>query len=119
MSSEDRARVQTESHYRLVFQIETLIAEFSAQRSDLLHQITAEEDRSKQTDPTHFAYSPLATSLRARIENLDQSIADLGSQMELLKGQIPPSFRVQPVEGNWSFETFASPMHPNVGRTSC
>jgi hypothetical protein len=119
ISSEDGARVQTESRYRLLFQIETLIAEFSAQRSDLLHQITAEEDRSKQTDPAHFAYSPLATSLRARVENLDRSIADLDSQLNRLKDQIPESFRIWPVEGKSNLETFASQMEPDEGRHSC
>ena len=117
ISPTDRVRVLTEKRYRLVFQIETLIAEFSAQRSDLVHQTMAEEDRSKQTDPKHFSYSPIATSLRARIENLDRSIAELDSQVELLKNQIPPSFRIQPVEGN--LETLASHTDPNVRRLSC
>jgi hypothetical protein len=96
-----------------------LVAELSAQRSDLVHQNRAEEYLSKQSDPTHYAYSPLAASLRARIENLDRSIVDLNSQMALLKDQIPLTFRVQPVEGNSSFETFASETHTDVGRPTC
>ena len=119
ISSADRAEVQSEKRYRLVFQIETLIAEFLAQRSDLVHQVTVEEDRSKQAHPTHPAYSPLATSLRARIGNLDRSIAHLDSQIKLLKNQIPPFFHAEPVDGKLNLETVASEMHPNEGRPSC
>ena len=73
----DRIRAQADNRYRLVFQIESLVAEFIAQRFDLDRRIRAEEARPKQTDPTHYAYSAYAASLRGRVRNLDRSIIEL------------------------------------------
>lgn len=82
-------RVDAQHRYRLVLQIETLIAEFEAQHSDLELQIEAAEVQAKLSDPKHYAYPLLASALRTRAENLLLSIAELHSELALLKEQLP------------------------------
>jgi hypothetical protein len=117
ISPEDQTRILAHQRYKLVFQIETLISEFTAQRSDLDQHIKVEEARSKQTDPAHYAYSPLAASLRVRVENLHRSIAELTSQLGPLKDQ---SESIQPIEaGNFDFRNLVPQERGSAEELSC
>jgi flagellar export protein FliJ len=71
-----------EAHRRKVAQIETMIAEFDRLAAELDREIHAEEIRTGNHDPAHFAYPTYAKATRQRRDNLKRSIADLGSQLE-------------------------------------
>ncbi len=78
-------RFQAEEKRRRVAQIEAMIAEFSRMAGDLDREIAAEEQRSGNTDPAHFAYSTYARAARARRDNLKHSAGELRGQMEEAK----------------------------------
>lgn len=80
-------RFQVEECRRRVAQLETMIAEFSRMALELNREIANEETRTGNTDPAHFAYSTYARAARARRDNLKNSAADLGGQLEVAKGR--------------------------------
>lgn len=75
-------RFQIDDARRRVGQIDTMILEFERMATDLDRDIAAEEQRSGQSDPRHFAYSPLALAARTRRDNLRRSVDDLRTQRE-------------------------------------
>jgi flagellar FliJ protein len=68
---------------RLVAQIERMIAEFERCSSDLEQNLNLEHSRTKINDPRHFAYSPLAKSLKERREKTTLSIHELKDQFRI------------------------------------
>ncbi len=75
-------RFQAEEKRRRVAQIEAMINEFSRMAGDLDREISLEEQRSNNADPSHFAYSTYARAARARRDNLKQSADELRTQFE-------------------------------------
>lgn len=75
-------RFQAEEKRRRVIQIEAMVAEFSRMSADLDREISAEEQRSGISDPSHFAYPTYARSARARRDNLLQSASELRQQLD-------------------------------------
>ena len=75
-------KFQAEEKSRRVNQIEAMIAEFSRMIGDLDREVSVEEQRSGNTDPSHFAYSTYARAARTRRDNLQNSIAELRDQAE-------------------------------------
>ncbi|MFS8037880.1 flagellar export protein FliJ [Xanthobacter sp. AM11] len=75
-------KFQIEDARRRLGQIDTMIADFERMAGDLDRDIAAEEERSGQSDPRHFAYPPLALAARTRRDNLRRSAEDLKVQQE-------------------------------------
>ncbi len=75
-------KFQAEEKGRRVAQIEAMIAEFTRMIGDLDREIAVEEQRSGNSDPSHFAYSTYARASRGRRDNLQNSIAELRDQAE-------------------------------------
>lgn len=73
-------RFQIDDARRRLGQIDTMINEFERMAAELDRDIAAEEQRSGQSDPRHFAYPPLALAARTRRDNLRRSCDDLRSQ---------------------------------------
>ena len=69
-------------HRRQVTQLQAMIADFERLDAQLKLEIQTEEDRTRNHDPAHFAYSTLAKAAIVRRENLKQSIARLKIQRD-------------------------------------
>lgn len=78
-------RFQAEERRRRVAQIEAMIAEFTRIAGDLDREIAAEEQRSGNANPAHFAYSTYARAARGRRDNLTHSADELRGQLEEAK----------------------------------
>ena len=70
-------RFEVAERERKVATIEMMVTDFKHMASDLMLQITAEEDRTGIRDCGHFAYSTFAKSARLRRNNLLNSVGDL------------------------------------------
>ena len=64
-------------------QVKGLIFELGRQSTELSYEIEAEERRVGIYDPKLHTYSPLAKSLRARRDKLQQSIESLTHTLEV------------------------------------
>lgn len=80
-------RFQADEKARRVAQIELMINEFGRMAAELDREIAAEEQRSGNSDPAHFAYSTYARAARGRRDNLRNSAAELRGQMEEAKAR--------------------------------
>lgn len=78
-------KFQAEEKRRRVTQIEAMIAEFTRMATDLDREIATEEQRSGNSDPSHFAYSTYARAARGRRDNLKHSADELRGQLEEAK----------------------------------
>ena len=70
---------------RKVASMEAAVTDFEHMASDLMRQISAEEERTGVRDCTHFAYSTFAKSARLRRSNLLVSVADLRLKLDTAK----------------------------------
>jgi flagellar protein FliJ len=66
---------------RRIAQLEGMIAELKHRAGELERDIDLEHGRTKITDPSHFAYSPLAKSLTQSRANLEHSVQALEVQL--------------------------------------
>ena len=80
-------KFQVEEKRRRVAQIEAMINEFTRMATELDREIGAEEQRSGNSDPTHFAYSTYARAARTRRDNLKNSTGELREQLDEAKAQ--------------------------------
>ena len=62
-------------------QLTELIRDMERVRNNLTADIDDEEKRAGLSDPTHFAYPPLAAASRTRRDRLDQSIDALRQKL--------------------------------------
>ena len=62
-------------------QTKSLILEMGRERKKLSCDLEAEETRAGIGDPNHYAYSPLAKTLRERRDRLDHSIDTLTKKL--------------------------------------
>lgn len=74
-------KFQAEEKARRIAQIEAMIAEFTRMMGDLEREIASEEQRSGNSDPSHFAYSTYARAARTRRDNMQNSIDELQQQV--------------------------------------
>ncbi|MGE3646644.1 MAG: flagellar export protein FliJ [Beijerinckiaceae bacterium] len=81
-------RFQSEDKRRRVAQIEAMIGEFGRMASELDKEIASEEQRSGNSDPSHFAYSTYARAARTRRENLQNSAGELNDQLAQAKAEL-------------------------------
>ncbi|MEM0898518.1 MAG: flagellar FliJ family protein [Pseudomonadota bacterium] len=79
---------QVSEKHRQVLQIETMIKEFQRMADDLQKQIETEERKSGITDVKNFAYPTFAKAARTRCENLEGSIKDLHSQLQVAESAL-------------------------------
>jgi flagellar FliJ protein len=69
-------------HRRLrATQIETMIADFDRTCANIEQLIQAEETRTRNSDPMHFAYSTVAKAARERRERLQRSANALRAEL--------------------------------------
>jgi flagellar FliJ protein len=68
--------VQVEQHRRMIAQIQKAITDLEFLGNNLNHEISADEARTRNHDPAHFAYPTFAKAAIQRRENLKRS-ADL------------------------------------------
>ena len=80
-------RFQADEKARRVAQIEMMINEFGRMAGDLDREIATEEQRSGNSDPTHFAYSTYARAARGRRDNLRNSANELRGQLDEAKAR--------------------------------
>ena len=73
---------QIDGQRRKIAQIQIMIAEFERLAADLDREIQAEERRSGNRNPTHFAYSTYAKAARQRRDNLKRSTEELELQRD-------------------------------------
>lgn len=96
-------RFQADEKRRRVGQIEAMIAEFSRMQAELDREIATEEQRSGNSDPSHFAYSTYARAARGRRDNISNSANELRTQLEEAKVQLEVAIeelaKVQNLEG--------------------
>ena len=70
---------------RKVASMEAMVMDFEHMASDLMRQISAEEERTGIKDCAHFAYSTFAKAARLRRGNLLVSVADLRLKLDTAK----------------------------------
>jgi flagellar FliJ protein len=75
-------KTEVEHRRRTVAQIKAIVVDFERLADSLEHEISAEEARTKNHDPSHFAYSTLATATRQRRNNLKQSVEKFKIQLD-------------------------------------
>ena len=75
-------RFEVADRERKVSSMEMMVSEFKHMASDLMLQITAEEERTGIRDCGHFAYSTFAKSARLRRNNLLNSLEDLKIKLD-------------------------------------
>ena len=83
---------QLDQRARAVAQIESMIADFERLAANLELENRSEEDRTKNHDPSHFAYSTLAKANIQRRDNLKQSIDKLRVQLSVAQMALQKSF---------------------------
>jgi flagellar FliJ protein len=66
---------------RKIAQTRAMIADFERLAAELDREVRAEEDRTNNRDPRHFAYSTLAKAASLRRDNLMHSIEQLRLQL--------------------------------------
>jgi flagellar FliJ protein len=66
---------------RKVAQTRAMIADFERLAAELDREVRAEEDRTNNHDPRHFAYSTVAKAASLRRDNLMHSIGQLRIQL--------------------------------------
>jgi hypothetical protein len=72
-------------------QIKSLILEMGRERRKLSCDLEAEETRVGISDPNHYAYSPLARTLRERRDRVEHSIDTLKKKLESMRRDWPNS----------------------------
>jgi flagellar protein FliJ len=68
-------------------QIKTMIVEFDRMCADLKLQIEAEEMRTRNFDPTHFAYPTYAQAARDRCARVQKSASALWAELDALRSE--------------------------------
>jgi flagellar protein FliJ len=68
--------------------LETMIIEFESLCDLLARQIAAEELRTRINDPRHVAYSPLATAVALRRDNLRTSAGDARVRLQGVRREL-------------------------------
>ena len=76
---------QVEGLRRKVAQLHTMIADFDRLAAELDREIHAEEVRSGNSDPAHYAYPTYAKAAQQRRENLKRSASELAAQLDAAK----------------------------------
>jgi flagellar FliJ protein len=71
----------TAASRRRVAQTRSMIADFERLAAELDREVRAEEDRTGNHDPRHFAYSTVAKAASLRRDNLMHSIGQLRIQL--------------------------------------
>src|ERR1700722_9242561 len=67
---------------RRAAQLEAMVSEFARMMKELDREIAAEEQRTNNADPSHYAYSTYARSIRIRRDNLGNSASELRVQLD-------------------------------------
>ena len=73
---------------RKVLSLETLVNDLQHMALDLDQQISAEEVRTRCTDPADVVYSPLAQAMTARRAKLLHSVADLRVRLVMARREL-------------------------------
>ena len=68
--------------------LETMIIDFESMSDLLARQIAAEELRTRINDPRHVAYSPLATAVALRRDNLRTSAGDAKVRLQGVRREL-------------------------------
>lgn len=103
---------EIEGHRRKLAQIHAMIAEFGRLGAELDREIHAEEVRSNNADPTHFAYSTFAKATRLRRENLKRSAGELTQQLESVRKQLAEAIEELQAMPTAARSTFVTPTQP-------
>jgi len=76
-------------------QTKSLILEMGRERKTLSYDLEAEETRAGIGDPNHYAYSPLARTLRERRDRLERSIETLTKKLAEYEADLATSVEEQ------------------------
>ena len=78
------AEFQREQDWRIAAYLRRNIGDFERLTAQLDLEIRAEEERTRNFDPSHVAYSMLAKAARARRDNLRRSCDELKRHLETI-----------------------------------
>jgi hypothetical protein len=65
-----------------------MMIEFKKMAAELAELVAAEEERTRNRDSAHFAYSTFAKSATLRRHNLMNSVTDIKSRLDLAKREL-------------------------------
>jgi len=68
--------------------LERMMIEFKKMAADLADQVAAEEERTRNKDAGHFAYSTFAKAAALRRRNLMNSVTDIESRLDVAKREL-------------------------------
>jgi flagellar protein FliJ len=68
--------------------LERMMVEFKKMAAHLAEQVAAEEERTRNRDIAHFAYSTTAKAAALRRQNLMNSVSDIKSRLDLAKREL-------------------------------
>lgn len=68
--------------------LERMMTEFKRMAAELAELVAAEEERTRNKDAAHFAYSTFAKSATLRRRNLMNSVTDIKSRLDLAKREL-------------------------------
>jgi len=68
--------------------LERMMTEFKKMAADLAAEVAAEEDRTRNKDIGHFAYSTFAKAAALRRRNLMISVTDIQSRLDVAKREL-------------------------------
>src|SRR5262249_54078782 len=80
-------RFEESSSTMKIASLQAMVVDFERIVLDLSEQIEAEELRTGNRDPAHYAYSTLAKAARVRRPNLLLTIADLKARLDAAKNE--------------------------------
>jgi len=79
---------QVDEKRRRIAQLQQMIAEFTRMANELDREISNEEQRANNNDPSHFAYPTYARAARTRRDNLNHSLNDLREKLNAAQAQL-------------------------------
>ena len=80
-----RSEFQADDRRQRVILMERMVADFDRVAADLDREILIEQDRTRNHDPAHFAYSTYAKASILRRDNLRRSADELRAQLAKAK----------------------------------
>lgn len=86
-------RFQVDEKRRQVADIEGMLDEFRRREQDLEDQVKREQEKAGISDIAHFAYPMFAKSMRARRDNMLESIGELTRQLEQAREELADAYR--------------------------
>lgn len=86
-------RFQVDEKRRQVADIESMLEDFQRKERDLEAQVVQEQEKAGISDVAHYAYPMFAKSMRARRDNMIESMSELSRQLEQAREELADAYR--------------------------